>query len=156
MNRDLQSLRGKIFFWLGIAVFPIFWVWWMNRRHFTKFQIQSAQNWTVIYVAALIGIPAAYDRVHAFLWAFTQISWCIGLVLWVWLCLRTMSVWMFVVYSLVCIDIVAILSSMILPWLMKQAPHPSAMIFILIPAVMHLLVDPVRGVFGGQDAGRRV
>jgi hypothetical protein len=32
MTRDLQTLRGKIFFWLGIAVFPLFWVLWMSPR----------------------------------------------------------------------------------------------------------------------------
>jgi hypothetical protein len=93
----------------------------------------------------LIGIPAAYDRVHAFLCAFSQISFQVGLVLWVWLFLRTMSIGTFVLFFLVSIDIIAIMSSLIVPWLAKLAPHPSSLVFILLPAAMHLLVEPVRG-----------
>ncbi|WP_050030274.1 hypothetical protein [Verrucomicrobium sp. BvORR034] len=145
MTRDLQTLRGKIFFWLGIVVLPVFWIFWMNSRQFARHQIRAAQIWTGIYAAALIGIPAAYDRVHAFLWAFSQISFQVGLVLWVWLFLRTMSIGTFVLFFLVSIDIIAIMSSLIVPWLAKLAPHPSSLVFILLPAAMHLLVEPVRG-----------
>lgn len=152
MTRSLQTLRGKIFFWLGIVVFPVFWVFWMNPRQFTRRQIRAAQIWTVIYAAALIGIPAAYDRIQTFLWAFSQISFQVGLVLWVWLFLRTMSYWTFVMFFLVSIDIIAIMSSLIVPWLAKLPPHPSSLMFILLPAAFHLLVEPVRGASSGKTA----
>lgn len=145
MTRDLQTLRGKFFFWLGVVVFPLFWVLWMSPRQFTSRQMDGSRIWAVVYGLALLLVPAFNDRLHTFLWSFSQISFQVGLVLWIWLFLRTMPFWTFVVFFLVSIDIIAITSSLMLPWVMKQAPHPAAMIFILIPAVMHLLVEPVRG-----------
>lgn len=156
MTRDLQTLRGKIFFWLGIVVFPVFWVFWMNPRQFTRLQIRAAQIWTVAYAVALVTawwmVPAVDDRLYSVGWSFSQISFQVGLVLWVWLFLRAMSYWAFVLYFLVSIDIIAITSSLMLPWVTKLPPHPSSLMFILIPAVMHLLVEPVRGASSGKTA----
>ncbi|WP_038165420.1 hypothetical protein [Verrucomicrobium sp. BvORR106] len=152
MNRDLETLRGKIFFWLGIVVFPVFWVWWMNRRQFAKHQIHTAQVWAVVYalavLAAWVMIPDANDRLCATAWWFSRITFNVGVVLWIWLVIRVIPFYQIVVCAIVLVDVIAILSSQASPWMAKLPPDPWSLLYILIPATLHLLVEPVQCLLG--------
>ncbi|HRH94655.1 MAG TPA: hypothetical protein PLB55_01910 [Prosthecobacter sp.] len=148
MSTDLQTHRGRVFFWIGLAVLPVFWIWWMSERYFSIRQIRTARLWTTVYLAALAGawfaFPVLRFRVSDLRWTYSLVAFQVGIALWIWLIFRTASIREIIIGFIVCIDIIAILSSLTIPYLQTMAPHPGSIIFILIPAVAHLLVDPAR------------
>ncbi len=49
---NLQSTRTRVFFWVGMLILPVFWIWWMRERYFSKTQRIIGWTWTALYVGA--------------------------------------------------------------------------------------------------------
>lgn len=148
MSTELQTLRGRAFFWLGMMVFPLFWVWWLNARQFTTRQIRGARLWTVLYVLAAVVAwwvsPAFRTRLGTLQWTYSHVAFQVGIALWIWLAFRTLKLAETVAYLIVGVDIIATLVSLTIPFLHQLQPHPGSLLYILIPAAAHLSVAPIR------------
>jgi hypothetical protein len=161
MNTELKTQRGRSFFWIGLFVFPVFWVWWMNALYFTRRQILAAWLWTVLYMVAIgtawFVFPSVRARVVELRWTYSHIAFYIGAALWIWLLFRATPVgnyfrisspWKIIVGVIMTMDCAAIMFSMLSPTLhvieSKIQPHPMGLLFVIIPAVAHLLVEPFR------------
>lgn len=151
MNTDLESTRGRAFFWLGLTVLPVFWVWWMTPVNFTSRQIQWGRMWTAIYVAAFViawfAFPSFQARLRDFRWTYGHVAFLTGLGLWLWLLFRVIRI-RFGFQDLMAMLIFADGMSVVIPGLSAMLAHmepsPAALIFVIIPAIAHLLVVPVR------------
>ncbi len=148
MSAELQTTRGRLFFWLGLAVFPVFWAAWMRRPQFSRRQILGARMWTVVYVAAVIAawfvFPLFQTRVMDLRWTYSHVLFQTGFYLWIWLLFRTLSIGEIVFGFIVSMDALAIPLSLLMPALSQMPPHPASLVFIVVPAIAHLLVEPVR------------
>lgn len=150
MSSELQTPRGRIFFWIGMAVLPVFWLGWMNTRQFTRWQIRAACVWTLLYLAAVIAFwrvsPEFQSRLALLPWNYACISFHVGMALWIWLLFRTLRLSDIIACFIVSMDVVAMLLSLAIPWLnaLPPPPHPASLLYILIPAAAHLAVEPVR------------
>jgi hypothetical protein len=148
MSSDLQTIRGRFFFWIGLAILPLFWIGWMTPRDFSYRQISGARLWTVAYTLILVAcwnmFPALRSRVWDLQLTYSLIAFQIGTVLWIWLILRTSPVGQTIVGFMVCMPIIGMLSSLAIPALQAMSPHPVSLSFVILPAVLHLLVEPSR------------
>jgi hypothetical protein len=142
---ELQTSRGRFFFWIGLIILPIFWVWWMRPAFFSRRQRLTAWVWTVCYLAALLLCKDLVgERLQALMFSYATVSLQLGAVLWLWLLFRVFSVKQLVYFYLVSVDVIAMLASLWVPALSRMETSPACWIFPLIPAVLHLLVEPVR------------
>lgn len=148
MSTDLQTIRGRVFFWIGLALLPVFWIWWMSVRDFSLRQILCARLWTAVYVLVLVAawfmFPVLRSRLSDLQWTYSHVAFQIGIALWIWLIFRNSSIGQTIVGFIVCIDIIAILSAFVVPALHAMPPHPISLIFVIVPVAAHLLVKPVR------------
>lgn len=148
MNADLQTLRGRIFFWIGLGVLPVFWLWWMTGSRFSKRQIRAARIWTSVYVAALLAawwaFPDLQTRVIDLQWTYAHVSFQVGFVLWLWFAFRTTSISRNIFGFIIGIDIIAMMEPLVNGAIRNMLPHPISVVFVLIPAAAHLLVEPFR------------
>ena len=151
MFNDLQSHRGRVFFWIGLGILPVFWLWWMRLRDFSASQIRTARIWTIVYILgwaiAWLCFPVLRNRVFDLQWTYSHVAFQIGLVLWLWLLLRTVFrglTFVEIIFGfIICTDIIAIMSGQMHTMLQTFLPHPSSIMFILVPSFIHLLVGPL-------------
>lgn len=155
MSAELQTLRGRVFFWIGMVVFPVFWVWWLNARQFTTWQIRGGRLWTVLYVLAVAVAcwvsPVFRSRLIGLPWNFSPIAFQVGLALWIWLFFRLFNLSNILFGYIIGGEILIGLS----PWIRRSfhslqpffqaLPAPLvSLLFVLIPASAHLSVVPIR------------
>ncbi len=142
---ELQTLRGRLFFWIGLIILPIFWVWWMRAEYFSRTQRRAGGVWTLCYgVALILCKDLVGERLQALMFSYATVSLQLGAVLWLWLLFRVFSLKQLVYLYLVSVDVIAMLASLWVPALSRMEPSPACWIFPLIPAVLHLLVEPVK------------
>jgi len=143
---ELQTLGGRIFFWIGLIILPLFWVWWMRHAYFNRTQRIVGWVWTACYVAALLVFRQYVgERLQVLSFAHPVVAHQLGLALWLWWLFRVFSVTQLVVFFLVSVDVIATVASVLVPaWRMSGAPPAAIWLFALVPAVLHLLVEPVR------------
>jgi hypothetical protein len=155
MSTELQTLRGRAFFWLGMVVFPMFWVWWLNARQFTTWQLRGARLWTVLYVlavaAAWSGSPAFRNWLTSLPWNYSHITFQVGLALWIWLFFRLFDLPNILIGYFIGGEIILGLRVWIgkllhplLPFFHTLPDSLAALLFMLIPASAHLAVAPIR------------
>ncbi|WP_395748249.1 hypothetical protein [Prosthecobacter sp.] len=148
MAAELQTRRGRTFFWIGLGVFPVFWVWWMNARQFTSEQMRAARVWTGLYVVAVVVawwmVPEFRMRVNHLPWNYSFIAYEVGVWLWIWLLFRIVKLPANVMGFVIWLDIISMFFHSFRPVLNLLPQHPLALLWILIPATVHLLVEPVR------------
>lgn len=155
MSTELQTLRARVFFWLGMAVFPLFWVWWLNARQFTPWQIRGARLWTVLYVLAAAvawwASPAFRSWLASLPWSYPHIAFQVGLALWIWLFFRLFNLPSTLIGYFIGGEIILGLSSWIrqlihslMPIFQTLPQSLTALLFMLIPASAHLSVVPIR------------
>lgn len=155
MSTELQTLRGRAFFWLGMVVFPLFWVWWLNARQFTTRQIRGARLWTVLYVLAAAvacwASPAFRSWLTSLPWSYPHIAFQVGLALWIWLFFRLFNLPNILIGYFIGGEILLGLRSWIgqllhslLPFFQALPQSLAALLFMLIPASAHLSVIPIR------------
>ena len=152
MNAELQTLRGRTFFWVGLGVLPVFWLWWMTPRQFTERQRFFARLWTAVYaVAVALSLclwPAAQEQAVMIRDGYAQLMFLVGGALWAWLLFRKGSpLWnltlidgffMFVTFG-------HLIPIMLNAWLkvgLAPIKGPLSILCVLIPACLHLLVIP--------------
>lgn len=159
-RQDLDTRRGRIFFWIGLVILPLFWIGWMTPRHFSKTQRGLAWGWLAIYTTGLVFY---HEALLGFMppWAvsYPGVAMRLNLALFVWLVIRSVGFSWFISLAVVSIDIVAILASLMVPtWNMIERTMPGLKPLIFAPAVllavMHLLLDPVRGWYQKRQASR--
>ena len=142
---ELQTSRGRFFFWIGLIILPIFWVWWMRPTYFSRMQRRVGWVWAGIYLVALfLCKDIVGERLQALMFSYSTVSLQLGAVLWLWWLFRVFSMKQLVCLYLVSVDVIAMLASLWVPALSRMEPSPACWIFPLIPAVLHLLVEPVR------------
>lgn len=147
MSSDLQTSRGRHFFGFGMVIFPVFWVWWLSRKHFTARQIRIGRAWTVVYalaaLAAWLMVPEVPVRASYLSLGYAHVCFLIGLGLWGWLLWRMVRPGLFeIVFGVVIFA--RPLAVMIVPWFNMLERHPGAVFFVFVPALAHLLVEPIR------------
>ena len=141
---ELQSLRGRFFFWIGLVILPVFWVWWMRPAYFSRTQRRAGWVWTACYVAALLIFRQQVgQRMDVLVWAYPVVAEQLGLTLWLWLLFRVFRI--LGIMSLVVIDLLGSVSTLIGPALHHLEPSAAIVLFPVIPAALHLLIEPVRG-----------
>ncbi len=141
---EMQTSRGRFFFWIGLIILPVFWVWWMRAEYFSRTQRRAGWMWTVCYLGTLILCKDLVgERLQALIFSYSTVSLQLGAVLWLWLLFRVFSFKQLVFLYLVSVDVIAMLASLWVPALSRMEPSPTCWIFPLIPAVLHLLVEPV-------------
>ncbi|MBL9142673.1 MAG: hypothetical protein JNM99_03230 [Verrucomicrobiaceae bacterium] len=151
MNTNLESTRGRAFFWLGLTVLPVFWIWWMTPVHFTSRQIRWGRVWTMVYMAAFIiawfAFPTFQARLLDFRWTYGHVSVLTGLGLCLWLLFRVIRIRLRIqdlMVTLFLADVMSLVTPGFSLMLARIEPRPATMIFVIIPAVAHLLVEPLR------------
>lgn len=152
MSDDLHTTRGKIFFWIGMVIFPVFWMWWLSRGRFTLCQRWLGRVWAVIYVlsalAAWMVLPEVREWTSCLRWGYSLVVFQVGLGLWVWLPCRFLSL-KETIFGLICgVDVWAILASLVVPssYVIGQEPGaalPIALAFVALPFWLHLQVEPL-------------
>ena len=143
---ELETTRGRVFFWIGMAILPVFWVWCMRAASFAAWQRRIGWLWTCIYIgigffqrdwlatwmpALLLGSPIVAFRLT------------VALLLWLWI--RTMRSWSELLGLLVAMDVLAVLSSLSVPLLARMPQTPLVYLPVVILGVAHLLLDRVKG-----------
>ncbi len=140
---ELQTLRGRVFFWIGLVILPVFWVWWMRPAYFSRRQRAAGWMWTGCYLVGLIvGRQFLSERLDALAFSYSSVAVQVGMVLWLWWALRVFSVGQIIVVWLVSVDVIAILASLWIPTMSRAGPLPGLVIFLLVPAVLHLMLEP--------------
>lgn len=139
MHHELQTPRGRAFFWIGLGVLPVFWLPWMRRGDFSAVQILMARIWTVLFIV-MTGIawhllPVFRNGILALPMSYSYVAFITGWVLIAWLMLRALSLFeiIFVVLSFG-----APIASIIVPAMNQLEPSPASLLYILVPAVLHL------------------
>ncbi len=153
---DLETTRGRVFFWIGLVILPVFWIWWMTPRYFNKGQRILGWIWAGVFVCALATLrePVGHFLPELAL-GYPAIAIRLNLALFIWFLARWLGLEMLIAVSIVSVDIVAILASIIVPtWnlMVHQMPlleSPMiAPVLMLAPtfvlAAMHLMLNPVR------------
>lgn len=160
MSSGLQTLRGRVFFWIGLVVFPVFWVWWMSLRNFTPRQILGGRLWAGVYsvllLAAWLVFPEVQIRVSDLRWMYSHVAFQVGITLWIWLMFRTTSILkrkMSIVQTIIRFlgfnFILMAAPALTIAVFEVLPPHPASLLFVIVPAVIHLLVNPNRGLSVG-------
>jgi len=147
----LHTRRGRFFFWVGLVILPIFWVWWMRPPYFIDTQRRAGWCWTWIHLNLLLMLfhQPLGERALSALYGWEWVLGWITLVLWLWLALRLFRLdHLFFIYLMMG-EVVAPMLHLYLPFLRHM---PQALITILallfftpvLPAALHLLVVPAR------------
>jgi|GEM_PF-1514831 len=159
MPSDLQTPRGRVFFWLGLAVFPLFWVGWMRRHDFTPRQILGGRLWAGLYILLLTAVwlvfPEVRNRVSDLQWMYSHVAFHVGIALWLWLIVRMTSIREIIIGFILCIDILAMMLPQMTSTFRVLTPHPASLLYVIVPAVAHLLLEPARRRFGYGPRGGR-
>lgn len=147
---DLLTRRGRFFFWVGLVILPIFWVWWMRPPYFSDAQRRAGWCWTWIHLKLLMLFHQPLgERALSALYGWEWVLGWITFVLWLWLALR-----LFRLDQLFCGYL--ILGEVVVPMLHLYVPSlrhmPQALLTALallfftpvLPAALHLLVQPAR------------
>jgi len=133
-----------------MLIFPVFWVWWLSRRHFTSRQIMLGRAWTVVYVLAAVAswlmVPEVPVRASYLSLGYAHVCYLVGVGLWGWLLLRIIGCLRPSLLEIVGLFVVLAhpLASMIVPWFNMLERHPGAVFFVIVPALAHLLVEPIQ------------
>lgn len=156
---DLQTRRGRFFFWIGLIILPVFWVWWMRRPYFSDAQRRAGWCWTWIHLKLLLyfHVPLGERAVSALYGWQTVLGW-ITLALWLWLGLRLFRLDQLIFGFFLLGEVVAPMLQLYLPFLRHM---PLALVEALallcftpvLPAALHLLVEPARRWWQGRRAG---
>lgn len=138
----IESERGKFFFWLGMLILPVFWVWWMTEKNFTRTQIKWSKWWTCLYVAlglfAWFALPVFREKLLELQWSYPHIAFQIGIALWVWLAIR--MAWPFGIVELILlVNVVGVLATQIYSQYLNLVTEPPSIFYVLVPIVFHLL-----------------
>ncbi|WP_395746567.1 hypothetical protein [Prosthecobacter sp.] len=146
---DLQTRRGRFFFWVGLVILPVFWVWWMRPPYFSHVERRAGWCWTWIYLKLLLYFHEPVGSgVQAALQGWQVVFFWITLVLWLWLALRLFRLDQIFFGYIVLGEVVTPVIHLYLPafkWLAALLASPAALILMpVLPAVLHLLVVPVR------------
>ena len=140
----LWSVRSRIFFWVGMAIFPLFWVWWTGLSRFTKTSRAIALAWTAVYVCLVVkDLPFMMDHYLAVAEGHTWILQKTFLGLGMLLALRINFVsGLFLFY------IVSISSRPMSPssWAIPEVSWFLCILLIGLGA-LHLLLDSLRGLY---------
>ena len=139
-----RDRRSAAFFWLGVGVFPVFWSWFTMGKSFPKWQRCLALGWMLVVVAVLaITWPQMSERYSLMSPGLPALCVKLSHWLWVWLVLRVVPPGILVVM----ITPFAQLQSLYFPFISSLAlPDVSIhwALLPLIPAILHLLLSPVR------------
>ncbi|TDU80818.1 hypothetical protein EI77_00116 [Prosthecobacter fusiformis] len=147
---DLETTRGRIFFWIGMVIFPAFWIWWMRPRYFTKSQRLLGWIWFGVY---LLGLLLQRELIGRFLpelvLGYPVIAVRLNLVLFVWFLVRCLGFQMFLMVAIVSVDVVAVISAIFVPsWNRLEEDMSPMRLLVFAPAfvlaTMHLMLTPVR------------
>jgi hypothetical protein len=139
MNQELQTPRGRFFFWIGLGILPVFWLPWMKPRDFSPRQIQGAKIWTLLFLMLVFiawnTLPLFRNGVLALPMTYSHVSLIIGLALLVWLFFRLLTVIELIVIPL---SMGGQMASLFMPTVKQLEPHPASLLFIAVPALLHL------------------
>jgi len=148
---DLGTLRGRIFFWLGLAILPVFWIWWMRPTYFSRRQRIAGWVWTAVYVALLVLFRDSLSHRWEHLMAsYPVVAIRLGVALSVWFLVRVFSLGRVIIGFIVCTDMLAMMFSLAARAFNATGlsfTTPMIFIFPLLVALAHLLVEPVRRIF---------
>lgn len=103
----------------------------------------------MVYVAAFIimwfAFPSFQARLRDLRWTFSHVAFLTGTGLWLWLLARVVRVSVQdVMAMLVVADLLAMASTSVYQGLNYLVPTPLALGFVIVPAMAHLLVEPIR------------
>lgn len=151
MPHELQTRRGRAFFWIGLGVLPVFWLAWMKPRDFTSFQIRAARFWTALFIAltciAWYSVPVFHSGITALPTTYSHVAFITGGALLVWLLLRSLTL-------IEAFFLPFIFGPYVINWIMftlhHLEPHPAAFLFILVPALLHLVESPQKQHISGN------
>lgn len=86
---ELQTSRGRFFFWLGVFVLPLFWSWFTLSRKFAMRERLVAFLWVAVFVAWLLHQRSALaERFETVLIVYPAILGWVTVALYVWLFFR--------------------------------------------------------------------
>lgn len=143
MHHELQTRRGRAFFWIGLGVLPVFWLAWMKPRDFTSFQIRMARLWTALFVllscVAWHSLPVFRNGITALPMTYSHVAFITGCTLLGWLLLRSLTL-------VEALFLPLIIGAHVINWIVftlhHLEPHPASLLFILVPALLHLWENP--------------
>lgn len=147
---DLGTLRGRIFFWLGLLILPVFWVWWMRPAYFSRWQRRAGLVWTVCYMVLLFVFRVPLERsfghlIHTYPMLAVELTLGLG----VWFMFRLFRpTWEMVFMGVFALaaplgSLISVQLSRALPTFMS-APLMVLFTFPVAVAVLHLLLVPSR------------
>lgn len=143
-----RDRRSAAFFWLGVGVFPVFWSWFTMGKQFPKWQRNLALGWMlVVCTAFVVTWPQMAGRYYLPPFKLPSITGTLTVALWVWLALRLFSLGQLLMLFIVSIDIIAIVASLCVPAYHRLSAagfSPVMALLPLIPALLHLAVEPGR------------
>lgn len=146
---ELESTRGRVFFWIGMVVLPIFWVWWMRAAPFAAWQRRLGWLWTAIYIG--IGFcqrDSLATWMPQLLMGSPVVAVRLAVVLLIWLWMRMERRWWHRLIELILVvDCLAIMSSQVECILARLPQTPLVYLPAAALAAAHLLLDPVRDRF---------
>lgn len=137
---DLETLRGRIFFWLGLLILPVFWVWWMRPTHFGPSQRMAGGIWTGIYIALILVFWGELILRFGHLGVtYPAVAIRMGLVLGLWLLMRKQGIF----GGLVCAALIGECTVIPLSLMARKTEafiqSPCLLLFPLLIAGLHLL-----------------
>lgn len=148
----LEMLRGRIFFWLGLAVLPVFWVWWMRPAYFSQRQRRAGWIWTACYVVLLIVFRDVLAHRFEFLsFAYPLVAFHITAGLSIWLLLRIArpSLWEIILFWFSFGGVFSHVPTAIMNACLAGRPSVGVFVLPTIVAGLHLLVEPARRCSNG-------
>lgn len=144
---DLGTLRGRIFFWLGLAILPVFWIWWMRPAYFSRAQRIAGWVWTAAYVALLIVfrevLSQRFEHV-GFSYPVVASHVSVGLSFWLFGRLVKMQGGELVIMIVVFGKYLVELADGFLRASMSVPPSVAILVLPVLVALAHLLVEPLR------------
>jgi hypothetical protein len=145
---DLRRTRARLFFWLGLLILPIFWIWWMHKRSFSRTERLIGWTWTSAYTATAAFF---HQELAEYITSYLSIGhpvvamWItIGLGVWLMGRNRAFSATLFEIFFLFLVLGASLMRAMhdILMSSVQMGSPFHIWILPIIPAIIHLLITP--------------
>jgi len=147
----MKDQRTKFFFWMGVLALPVFWSWFTLRRSFSRWERFAAFAWLAITVGLLAADWSAAQEFGSLVaYGYTIVLGLLTMALWGWLAYR-IHIRITWIEALLLFFILggAPLNTLLFSF-EKSVDLPFSWAWViapLIPAVLHLLLDPTKALF---------
>lgn len=148
---ELQTPRGRDFFWLGVFVLPLFWSWFTLSRKFARRERVAAFLWMAVFAGVLLlQRRALAEQFETLSVVYPVVLGWVTVALYVWLIFRS-GFSVTPIEIIVLVDVLGVIQPSILFVDLVGKPFEWKWLLpALIAVVAHLVHEPLGLVRAGR------